>query len=324
MSWNFTVSKGKMTAPLVQDIDGELMVFVGTWLNDQRMLNNRQEGLLYGIKAGTGEIAWKSLISNSAIHDFSFMEIKSGPALFVPSSDGRLTAVNCRDGSTLWRYIGGKEIYSPSCAAEIRDQKRIFLGTRFGTLVCLDAETGKKVWSFKSGWWIDSGPAFCHVQGRPMVFFGSYDRSIYGMDAETGKLAWFHATGNGIYSSPAVANVSGRQGVFIASWDNHLYLCDALSGKLLWKHFTGEFTWSYMERGDSHWSSPSIGSVNGEAMLFFGSYDGHLYAFKCTHTKDKITVVEESSSTGFSWIAIIVFSLCILGLAFLVIKLQKK
>jgi hypothetical protein len=38
--------------------------------------------------------------------------------------------------------------------------------------------------------------------------------------------------------------------------------------------------WPYETRGSSAWSSPVVAEVDEEARLFFGSYDGNLYAFK--------------------------------------------
>jgi outer membrane protein assembly factor BamB len=129
--------------------------------------------------------------------------------------------------------------------------------------------------------WIDSTSALAEVSGRPMLFFGSYDRNVYGLWADDHTPAWRCETGGDVCSSPAVARIAGKPAVFIHSLDDTLYGIDAASGEVLWQGSTGKLMWTHIERGDSLWASPCVALVKGKPMLFLGSYEGNLYAFRC-------------------------------------------
>ena len=190
-------------------------------------------------------------------------------------------------------------------------------------MLCIDLITGEKIWSHKSGWWIDSSPAVTFIDGKCLVYFGSYDRSIHCVNGQSGEYVWHVPTGNAVYSSPVIASIREQRVVFAASWDNFLYGCNALTGKVLWKYNTGEFTWSYMERGDSHWSSPIVVQVDSQAMLFFGSYDGQLYAFKDLNDgSNKISEIQKSEDFNLKFF--LLFVLVVILLILITIKVQKK
>ncbi len=325
IEWNFTVSKGNMSTPLVLENGIESKVYVASWINDQRLTNNIQQGLVYCIDALNGKIIWKNKVSTGVVNSFSSTKIKGFDYLFITSTDGGVLAIEAETGEQKWKYIAGKEIFSCPSVAEIAGVKRIYFGTRFGTLISLNAETGKKIWSYKSGWWIESTPSISVINGIPSVLFTSYDRSIYCLNAVSGELRWYLPTGNYAYSSTALSYSGNSRIVFAASWDNFLYECNAASGELLEKHYTGEFVWSHMERGDSHWSSPAIASINGEPMIFFGSYDGYFYAFS-EEGKETIKNVEKRGleSGKIIFFSILLFLSAIIFSRFMANKRDKN
>jgi hypothetical protein len=106
------------------------------------------------------------------------------------------------------------------------------------------------------------------------------DRYLYCIDASTSRILWKFLTGKWVVSSPVVCTVADRPAVVFSSLDNRLYVRDALSGQRIWDFETGDMLWPYETRGSTAWSSPVVAEVDGEARMFFGSYDGNLYSFK--------------------------------------------
>ncbi len=93
------------------------------------------------------------------------------------------------------------------------------------------------------------------------VFVGSLDGSVYALAAHNGSLLWETPTRGEVHATPCI-NAAGDV-LYVGSNDNRVWAMGAGNGSVLW--------W-YSSEG---WiSSPAIG---GDASLFFGSMDGHLY-----------------------------------------------
>lgn len=144
-------------------------------------------------------------------------------------------------------------------------------------------------WKFKTAGKIFSSPAV--VNG--MAFIGSEDHNLYAIDINTGKLKWKFTTGGAVHSSPAVYHNS----VYFGSMDGNYYAVDIITGKQQWKFTTGGEKWM---GGKAYWgmqpadmfmndlwdvflSSPTIEVKDKEAVVYFGSSDGNVYA---VHAKD--------------------------------------
>ncbi len=75
--------------------------------------------------------------------------------------------------------------------------------------------------------------------------------------------------GQAVWASPALAVINKRPMVFIGGYDQRMHALDLL---------TKEPRWIFASNGAIS-SPPAVGAVEGRAVVFWGSGDGHLYAF---------------------------------------------
>jgi outer membrane protein assembly factor BamB len=135
-------------------------------------------------------------------------------------------------------------------------------------------------WRFPTGERVVSSP----VYSQGTIYFGSDDGRLYAVDAATGVQRWMFATKGPVPSSPAV---SGGL-VYVTSYDGNFYAVDAGTGRLKWKFATGgerrfeakgihgfqPKNQTIADSYDVYLSSPVV----AEAMVYFGSGDGNVYA----------------------------------------------
>ena len=280
LPWSYTVGTSTPTASLVTRIGGRSVVFVGFWNSDRRPVRSVQRGDLFAFDAATGEKLWERTLTDNPLTSPALAEIDGKLVLVVGSEDGCVYAIEAATGEPRWKCVTGHAITAAPMVAEIGQQPVVFVGNSWGMLNCLSGRTGAVLWSLKTGHEIQSTPAIARIGGRPRLFVGSSDRYLYCVDAKTSRVLWRFQTGKFVVSSPLVATVAGEPAVVFSSLDNRLYVIDALSGQHIWTLETGDMLWPYETRGSSLWSSPVVAAVQGKAMLFFGSYDGNLYALK--------------------------------------------
>ena len=277
--WSYTVGPSKMSSVIVTDVGGRPAVYIGVWNNRRSGLRNVQRGELLAIDAENGKKLWSVTLSTTFVTTPAAALVDGRALVFAATYDGNLHCLDATSGKKLWTAITNERICSSATVATVGDRTLVLIGTRFHSLYAFDAQDGRKRWRYQAGYWFDSTPAIAQVDGRALVLAGSYDRSFYALDASNGKRVWQFTSGNSMHSSPALATIGAQPVVFAASLDDHLYALDARTGSSLWKHSTGSFLWSHLELGDSLWSSPAVACLNGEPMVFIGSYDGQLYAF---------------------------------------------
>ena len=280
MPWSYTSSVSAPTAPIVGDVAGRRLVIVGFWNTDRRPLRTVQRSDIFAFDAATGDVVWSRQVADTPITSAAMMPVRSTPTLFVGAEDGRLYALSAIDGETKWTFTSDHAITAAPMVAALKGQPAVFVGNRWGMLNCVSARTGALLWSAKTGHEIKSTPAISKVEGRMKLYVGSMDRYLYCIDASTSRTLWKFRTGKFVVSSPLVCKAAGKSVVVFSSLDNRLYMRDALSGKRIWDFETGDMLWPYETRGSTMWSSPAVAEVDGEARLFFGSYDGNLYCFK--------------------------------------------
>lgn len=280
MPWSYTVGISDPTSPLVTDIGGQTLAFVGFWNSDRRAVRSVQRGDLFAFDAASGEKLWERTLTDNPLTSPALAQVDGTPLLVVGSEDGCVYAVEAATGEVRWTFVGGHSVTAAPMVAKIGEQPAVFVGNSWGMLNCLSARTGAVLWSVKTGHEIKSTPAIAQVEGRPRLFVGSSDRYMYCVDAKTSRVLWRFQTGKYVVSSPVVADVAGKPAVLFSALDDRLYVRDALSGQQIWTFETGEMLWPYETRGSSLWSSPAVAAVEGTSLLFFGSYDGNLYAYK--------------------------------------------
>jgi eukaryotic-like serine/threonine-protein kinase len=145
---------------------------------------------------------------------------------------------------------------------------------------------GDVKWKFKTGGKIFSSPAVVNH----IAFIGSEDNNLYAVDIKSGKQKWKFKTGAAVNSSAAVYNNL----VYFGSFDGYYYAVDIISGKQKWKFKTGGEKWM---GGKAYWgmkppdmfmddlwdfflSSPVVGKIGGNSIVYFGSSDGNVYALE--------------------------------------------
>ncbi len=278
--WSYTAGISAPTAPVLAQIDGRTAVIVGFWNTDRKPLRTVQRSDVFALDAATGEVIWTRQVADTPITPPAMLPVEGTPTLFVGAEDGRLYALSATDGATRWTFTSDHAITATPMAAALKGQPAVFVGDRWGMLNCVSARTGALLWSAKTGHEIKSTPAIGKVDGRMKLYVGSMDRYLHCIDASTSRSLWKFRTGKFVVSSPVVCEVAGKPAVIFSSLDNRLYVRDALSGQRIWDFETSDMLWPYETRGASMWSSPVVAEVDGEARLFFGSYDGNLYCFK--------------------------------------------
>jgi len=279
LPWGYMVAEAITSAPLVVDLGNKPFLICAMWNASHKPFNNFQKGELYCLDAATGKKLYSVVLSATPLNSPAAAKINGEQLIFISACDGNLFALNARDGKIIWRITLDAGVFSSPAVLTDGQNSRIFIGSRFGSLYCLDALTGKIIWAQKVGHAVDATPAIAQANGRFCVYIGSYDRNIYCFDAVTGKQIWNYRTGDYVVSSCVLAGILGKPVVFAHSLDNKIYCLDAVTGDLVWNFDLGKLIWTYNTRGDTIWSSPSVGQAQEKPILVFPCYDGKLYAF---------------------------------------------
>jgi outer membrane protein assembly factor BamB len=205
-----------------------------------------------------------------------------GGLAYLPTTDGKLLALDVKDGSVRWSAVIGApnflhqvdtwDVYhsSPTVVDGV-----VYVGSADGRIYALSAADGKERWHFQTNHVVRATPAV--VQGR--VYCGSFDGNIYALEAASGKLVWKVATKTpgvpwySVQSSCAVVNGV----VYVGSRSTFLYAIEASMGKVLWAH-----------NHDGSWvpSSPAV----RDGISYVGQSDG-----------SKITAVDVNGKTLWAY-----------------------
>ena len=257
------------------------------------------DGNVYALNADTGELRWKFHTGN-VVHASPAL---ADGVLYVGSWDSYFYALDAASGAERWRFKTGEDplinnqvgIQSSAAVAA----GTVYFGCRDSNLYALDARTGAKKWAFNNkGSWVIGSPA---VRGGTVYFATSDTGTLRALDAASGApqfaLSFEHWP---FFSSPALAG----QMLYIGSHAGKLIAIDLKGRRTAWTFLTDgarsnaaaltkadgtpdyeavfhDFFYDDMVIGSDRMlsigavlSSPAI---DGEA-LFFGSWDGQLYA----------------------------------------------
>jgi outer membrane protein assembly factor BamB len=144
--------------------------------------------------------------------------------VYVPMSDGSLTAVVVPSRSVLWRHAASgspDEAAGPAGRENLAEPTLRIGGSR---LEAFDGQGGK-LWEFEAGGAIPATPALSG--GR--VYFGASNRMFTCLDAATGKVKWRRRL-QGAPVHPAV--VAGGT-VVVAASNSVIYFLSARGGSIL-------------------------------------------------------------------------------------------
>lgn len=257
------------------------------------------DGNVYALDAGSGALRWKFHTGN-VVH--ASPAIANG-TLYVGSWDTYFYALDAASGKELWKFKTGedKEIHNQEgiqSSAAVADGI-VYFGCRDSHLYALDAASGARRWAFSTGdSWVVGSPA---VRDGVVYFATSDSGLLQALDSMTGAVR-FSLDFNRwpFFSSPTLA------GSFLYIGSN--------SGKVLAVNLnTRSVTWAFQtdaarKNGPTYTKADgrpnveaafsdsfyddvmigagrmrSVGSVMSTPVadgnvLFFGSWDGQLYA----------------------------------------------
>ena len=183
-----------------------------------------------------------------------------GNAIYFPTGNGELWALNARTGHTIWSVAMGEQSEgSPAVWAG-----RVIIGTLNGQMRAYGRFSGHLLWRFQAAGAVKHGPAV--TDGR--AYFGDYAGNMYCLNAADGRLVWeTHTAGlssgyrsGTFYATPAVSY--GR--VYIGNTDDKVYSFVASTGKIAWTYTMPN--WAY--------GSPAV----SDGRVFETSFDGTFVA----------------------------------------------
>ena len=257
------------------------------------------DGNVYALDAASGELRWKFHTGN-VVH--ASPAIAAG-TLYVGSWDSYFYALDAATGKQRWRFKTGEDpaihnqegIQSSAVVAD----GTVYFGCRDSNLYALDAASGAQRWSFSNkGSWVISSPA---VRNGMLYFATSDSGLVHALDAKTGS-AVFSLDFNHwpVFSSPTLAG----EYLYIGSHQGKLLAINLKTRQLAWTFQTdgaqkngptytqADGTPNYRAAvSDSFYDQMVIGVdrmmsvgavlstpvIDGD-MIFFGSWDGQLYA----------------------------------------------
>lgn len=264
VAWTYQATDGIASSPTI-GTDGTIYVGAG-WnfagANDHHLYALHPDGnLKWSFEAEDGFFSSPALGANNTI--------------YITSLDGHLYAIEDvgTHGQQKWRtYLDFFfNLSSPAVGAD----GTVYVGSPSFDFYAISPDDGSVNWSWPTDWCIISSPA---IAGNGTIYIGSKDHHLYAFhDAIEGPI-WQFPTGTFydghlVDSSPAI----GADGTVYFGTDPY-----GAAGQTpvevdtsFWAvNPDGTLKWSF-DTEDGVESSPAIGP---DGTLYFGSYDGYLYA----------------------------------------------
>jgi len=286
--------------PAAETMPDPFDVFLSSPVVDgKRVYFGSGDGNVYALEAASGALAWKFHTGN-VVHASPAL---ADGTLYVGSWDSYFYALDAASGAQRWRFKTGEDpaihnqegIQSSAVVAD----GLVYFGCRDSKLYALDAANGKERWSYSNkGSWVISSPA---VRGGTLYFATSDTGLLHALDAKSGAevfaLEFKHWP---FFSSPTLAGNT----LYIGSHSGKLVAIDLASRQPAWSFATDgaqqngaaytkadgtpnyeavftDFFYDDMVSGVQRMMSVgavlSTPVIDGDT-LFFGSWDGQLYA----------------------------------------------
>jgi len=265
-------------------VNGELMcppstayskLYIGTSDGYLKVLDERDGGLLWEVKLGSGICATPLIDSQTAfvpvghtLHAVALTnksdkwtyeavgELRGSPVLaddlvFIGSEDKRVYAIDKYDGHLEWSLkLDDVVATSPSVSG-----LTLVVGTEAGTLYGIHRTEGEELWRAELG----SAVSTAASVSSNTAMVGTYGGRLYGIDLEDGEVLWtFPHTAEPALDPILTTPVTNSGLVYFGS--DGLYCLEVRNGLKVWHHPTGDTV-----RG-----TPAI----VESYLVFGCYDG--------------------------------------------------
>jgi outer membrane protein assembly factor BamB len=269
----------RLSALALAEVRGRAAVVVGHWVWDKSLWHNRQAAGLTALDLEDGRVLWRADFLDNRVGDPLFVQAGDRGLVLAASLDGNLRALDADTGALVWSHRETQPIAGAVVVFDGPEGPRVAIGSHFGKLRCLALETGQELWSHKVGQWLTAPAALVEEAGRQRLVFGAFDDAVHALDAASGRRAWRRPVGGPVYSAPAVLPIPAEPTLVLAAQDHQLHGLAAGDGVPLWTVYTGPPRWGGLPLGETPWGSPVAGRIAGRVMVYFGSYDGVLYAF---------------------------------------------
>lgn len=216
-----------------------------------------KDSYLHAINPADGSEKWKFRMSGDPIG--ASPAIAADGTIYIGTDGDNMYAIN-PDGTEKWVFsTSGSNVRStPAIAAD----GTVYIASDDDNLYALNPANGEEKWSFSVGGDVE-GCVSVDTEGTIYVSVdqGTASGAVFAVNPD-GTEKWSASVAGRILSSPAIAN--GR--VYVGTKDiNQLLSFDASNGSQQWA-----FTADHIIL-----SSPSV-DTNG--VIYFGSFDDHIYA----------------------------------------------
>jgi outer membrane protein assembly factor BamB len=263
------------------------------------------EDIFRSIAAGAGaylNLSW-AYMSGSAV---SAPPAVADTVAFVPTSKGKLTAVDVHTGAPLWTWsLASKAALGAPAVDPV--QGLVFVGASDGTLNAISMYDGAKIWSDKVG-----GNLTAPVFGGERLYVGSSTGTVEAVSEATGKKVWSTTLAHPVSTSPALDTTAK---LVIVGESNGDLTALSTAGKSQWTHSvssaiatppaisggsvyfgagdsvyavsesSGAAQWSYATKGAIASTLAVTNTSEQGKLVTTGSADGHVYALEATSGK---------------------------------------
>jgi outer membrane protein assembly factor BamB len=182
-------------------------------VNDELVVVGTSDKWLMAFDRANGKQRWK-FHAGGSIREASLLV---GGRVYVPSDDGRLTALDSSGKQKWFVRLKGK----PYAAAY--DSGVIFVGSDESGTMAVDAETGKPIWSSDVG-----GRRPC--VGNGMIFVMNRNGAAIALDEKTGAERWRYD----LNATPAAFDLAVSDSAVVYSVDDTATVFDAKTGQVRW------------------------------------------------------------------------------------------
>ncbi|MFT4605784.1 MAG: outer membrane protein assembly factor BamB [Rhodothermales bacterium] len=154
-----------------------------------------EDGTARAFDPATGDVAWETELGTPVYAS----PAASGSMVYVPTTQGKLLAVDARTGRVSWRFDTNNtqlKIASPSIAGDT-----IYFGSSDGSVRAISTEFGASKWRAK----LPGGVSAQVLVAGGYVYVGTMQNRLVALDFETGGEIWSTDLRGRVKSSMAVA-----------------------------------------------------------------------------------------------------------------------
>jgi outer membrane protein assembly factor BamB len=157
-------------------------------------------------------------------------DIIAGPIVvedmvLVPSSDGKLYALDVNTGEPVWEqpFTARAALWS----SPIIDEDHIYLGSLDHYLYALDLSSGELLWEIDLGTAIADSPTLTNG----FLIVGTFGQEVDAVDLETGQIAWTFEAEDSVWGNPSV----NGDVAFVGDVSGLVYAVNVEDGSEIWR-----------------------------------------------------------------------------------------